>query len=248
MTDSNRSAFVTGANRGLGLEICRQLGQKGYTIFLGCRDIEKGKEATSKLMTLGITEVTPILLDATDSGSIAVAVEAISNTVNCLDVLVNNAGTFEEEWGTMPSALTVKEMRDTFDANFFGPFEIIREFFPLMCKSPAPRIVNISSDMGSLSNINNRESIVYGVMGPAYQSSKVAINALTTLFAKEVIDTNFKVNSASPGWCRTDMGTDDAPLSVAEGASTAVMLATLPDDGPTGEFFSSTRNGNEMEW
>ena len=104
------------------------LGQKGYTIFLGCRDIEKGKEATSKLMTLGITEVTPILLDVSDSGSIAVAVEAISNTVNCLDVLVNNAGTFEEEWGTMPSALTVKEMRDTFDANFFGPFEIIREF------------------------------------------------------------------------------------------------------------------------
>ena len=161
---------------------------------------------------------------------------------------MNNAGTFEEEWGTMPSALPVKEMRDTFDANFFGPFEIIREFFPLMLKSPAPRIVNISSDMGSLGNINNRESIVYGVMGPAYQSSKVAINALTTLFAKEVIDTNFKVNSASPGWCRTDMGTDDAPLSVAEGASTAVMLATLPDDGPTGEFFSSTRNGEGMEW
>ena len=104
MTDSNRSAFVTGANRGLGLEICRQLGQKGYKIFLGCRDIEKGQEATRNLMTLGISEVTPIQLDATDSGSIIMAVEAISNTVNCLDVLVNNAGTFEEEWGTMPSA------------------------------------------------------------------------------------------------------------------------------------------------
>lgn len=248
MTENNRSAFVTGANRGLGFEICRQLGGKGHKIFLGCRDIQKGQEACRKLSELGVADATPIQLDATDSDTIRLAVDTISQAVECLDVLVNNAGTFVEEWGTMPSALTVDEMRDTFDANFFGPFEIMREFFPIMLKSSAPRIVNIASDMGSLGNINNRDSIVYGVMGPAYQSSKVAINALTTLFAKEVIGSNFKVNSASPGWCRTDMGTDDAPLSVAEGASTAVRLATLPDDGPTGEFFSSTRGGDGMEW
>jgi len=248
MTDSNRSAFVTGANRGLGFEICRQLGEKGHQIFLGCRDLTNGQEAAKKLSSLGVTAVTAVRLDATDTETIKGAYDTVSSAVDSLDVLVNNAGTFEEEWGTMPSALTIKEMRDTFDANFFGPFEIIKAFFPLMLKSIAPRIVNISSDMGSLANINNRDSYVYGVMGPAYQSSKVAINALTTLFAKEVIDSNFKINSASPGWCRTDMGTDDAPLSVAEGASTAVRLATLPDDGPTGEFFSSTRNGDEMEW
>ena len=112
-----------------------------------------------------------------------------------------------------------------------------------MRKSAAPPIVNISSDMASLGNINNPQSVVYGVMGPAYQSSKVAINTLTVLFVKEFKDTNMKVNSASPGWCRTDMGTENAPLSVAEGADTAVWLATLPDDGPTGQFFSAMRRG-----
>lgn len=242
-----RTAFVTGANRGLGLEICRQLGLKGYTVFIGARAADRGSAAANTLHALGI-DARAVQIDVADSASIARAVASVAGQVGALDVLVNNGGTFVEAWGTMPSALSVDEMRRTFDTNFFGAFEVIREFMPLLRRSTAARIVNISSDMGSLANINNPASLVYDVMGPAYQSSKVAINALTTLFAKEFKDTNVKVNSASPGWCRTDMGTEDAPLSVAEGADTAVWLATLPDDGPTGQFFSSTRARGTMEW
>jgi NAD(P)-dependent dehydrogenase (short-subunit alcohol dehydrogenase family) len=247
MDGEKRVALVTGANRGLGFEICRQLAAKNHTVFLGCRDIDKGRVAADTLKSEGF-DVRPISIDASKSRTILEAVKVVQADFGCLDVLINNAGTFVEEWGTMPSLLKLSELKETFDTNFFGPFEIIREFVPLMLKSSAARIVNISSDMGSLANINNPDSHVYEVMGPAYQASKSAINALTVLFAKEFTGTNFKVNSASPGWCRTDMGTEDAPLSVAEGAQTPVMLATLPNDGPTGEFFSSTRAGAKMEW
>lgn len=245
--DERRIALVTGANRGLGLEIARQLGQRGYRVLVAARDAARGAAAAATLSGEGL-DAEALELDAADSSSIRAAAVAVADRFDVLDVLVNNAGTFVEEWGTVPSALTVAQMRETFDTNFFGPFEIIREFTPLLCKSAAARVVNIASDMGSLANINNPESHVYEVMGPAYQSSKVAINALTVLFAKEFRDTNIKVNSASPGWARTDMGTEDAPLSVAEGADTPVWLATLPEDGPSGGFFSATRQRGAMEW
>lgn len=245
--EERRIALVTGANRGLGLEIARQLGQRGYRVLVAARDAARGAAAAATLSGEGL-DAEALALDAADSSSIGAAAAAVADRFGVLDVLVNNAGTFVEEWGTMPSALTVAQMRETFDTNFFGPFEIIREFTPLLCKSAGARVVNIASDMGSLANINNPESHVYEVMGPAYQASKVAINALTVLFAKEFRDTNVKVNSASPGWARTDMGTDDAPLSVAEGADTPVWLATLPEDGPSGGFFSATRQRGAMEW
>ena len=247
MSSQRRTALVTGANRGLGFEICRQLGERGYTIFLGARDFARGTAAARQLAESGI-DARAVQLDVSDSVSIAGAVGAVGAQIAALDVLVNNAGAFIEAWGTMPSAVTLAEMRQTFDTNFFGTFEMIRAFLPLIQGSRAPRIVNIATDMGSLGNINNPQSPVYAVMGPAYQASKVALNALTALFAKEFKDTNMKVNSASPGWCRTDMGTQDAPLSVAEGADTPVWLATLPDDGPSGGFFSSTRRRGAMEW
>ncbi len=244
---NDRIALVTGANRGLGFEICRQLGSQGHTMIVASRDPDKGEAAAERLRAEGI-DAHAQQLDVADSASIAAAADAVAKQFSVLDVLVNNAGTFVEEWGTLPSAVTVAQMRETFDTNFFGPLEVLREFIPLMRKSKAGRVVNVSSDMGSLANINNPESIVYDVMGPAYQASKVAINALTTLFAKEFKDTNFKVNSSSPGWSRTDMGGEEAPLSPAEGADTAVWLATLPDDGPTGGFFSATRERGAMEW
>ncbi|MCZ6892862.1 MAG: SDR family oxidoreductase [Gammaproteobacteria bacterium] len=244
---NDRIALVTGANRGLGFEICRQLGGQGHTVIVASRDPDKGEAAAEKLRAEGI-DAHALQLDVADSASIVAATDTVAKQFGVLDVLVNNAGTFVEEWGTLPSAVTVAQMRETFDTNFFGPLEVLREFIPLMRKSKAGRVVNVSSDMGSLANINNPESIVYDVMGPAYQASKVAINALTTLFAKEFKDTNFKVNSSSPGWSRTDMGGEEAPLSPAEGADTAVWLATLPDDGPTGGFFSATRERGAMEW
>jgi NAD(P)-dependent dehydrogenase (short-subunit alcohol dehydrogenase family) len=242
-----RNALITGANRGLGLEIARQLGSRGHRVFIGSRQLELGVAAAATLREAGI-DARAVHLDAADSASIAAAVRTIGAQVEALDVLVNNAGTFVEAWGTQPSAVTMHEMRATFDTNFFGAFEILREFTPLLARSRAARIVNIGSDMGSLTHINNPESHVYAVVGPAYQASKIALNALTALFAKQFKDSPAKVNSASPGWCRTDMGGEGAPLSVAEGADTAVWLATLPDDGPTGQFFSATRQRGAMEW
>lgn len=242
-----RNALITGANRGLGFEIARQLGGLGHRVFIGSRQLELGVAAAATLREAGI-DARAVQIDAADSASIAAAVRTIAAQVEVLDVLVNNAGTFVEAWGTQPSAITVQEMRATFDTNFFGAFEILREFTPLLARSQAARIVNISSDMGSLTHINNPESHVYAVVGPAYQASKIALNALTALFAKQFKDSPAKVNSASPGWCRTDMGGEGAPLSVAEGAATAVWLATLPDDGPSGQFFSATRRRGTMEW
>lgn len=242
-----RNALITGANRGLGLEIARQLGALGHRVFIGSRQLEQGVAAAASLREAGI-DARAVQLDAADAASIAAAVRTIGAQVEVLDVLVNNAGTFVEAWGTQPSAVTMQEMRATFDTNFFGAFEVLREFTPLLARSRAARVVNISSDMGSLTHINNPESHVYAVVGPAYQASKIALNALTALFAKQFKDSPAKVNSASPGWCRTDMGGEGAPLSVAEGADTAVWLATLPDDGPTGQFFSATRTRGVMEW
>jgi NAD(P)-dependent dehydrogenase (short-subunit alcohol dehydrogenase family) len=153
-----------------------------------------------------------------------------------------------ESWGTLPGDITLEQMRATFEVNFFGLFEMTRACLPLLQKSEAGRIVNMSSDMASLGTIDDPESVVYEVWAPAYQASKSAVNALTVLFAKQLKQTNIKVNSASPGWARTAMGGDEAPLSAAEGADTAVWLATLPDDGPSGAFFSASRSRGAMEW
>ena len=244
---SKKIAFITGGARGLGFEIARQLGHKSYSVFIGVRNTDTAEEKVESLKGEGI-EASSIELDVGDETSIERAIKEINKKVSHLDAFVNNAGTFEEEWGTMPSDLSPKDLRRTFDVNFFGPFLLLRGVTPLIKKSDAGRIVNISSDMGSLEGINDPDSIVYNVMGPAYQASKVALNSLTALFAKELKDTPCKVNSASPGWCRTDMGTEDAPLSVEQGADTPVWLATLDKDGPTGKFFSSTRSRGAMEW
>lgn len=238
---------MTGGNRGLGYEICRQLGQLGYRVFLAARDADRGEAAAEQLRGLDV-DAYPVVLDVADAVSVEQAARSIADEISALDVLVNNAGTFEEEWGTPPSELSAQEIQQTFNTNVYGPLAVIQAFLPLLRHSPAARIVNISSDMGSLSNINNPESHVYSVVGPAYQASKAALNAITVLFAKELGPLGMKVNSASPGWCQTDMGTADAPLTVPEGAETPVWLATLPQDGPNGGFFSSSRKRGQMEW
>lgn len=245
--EGKKVALVTGAARGLGFEISRQLGEKGYVLYLGARDAEAGHRKAESLKEEGI-EAHVVELDVGSEESIEKALADVHEKVVHIDAFINNAGTFEEEWGTMPSELELKHLKRTFEVNFFGPFLLLKGLIPLIRKSVAGRIVNISSDMGSLEGINDPDSIVYNVMGPAYQASKVAINSLTALFAKELKDTPHKVNSASPGWCRTDMGTEDAPLSVAEGADTPVWLATLDSSGPTGKFFSATRGRGRMEW
>lgn len=242
-----KTALVTGANRGLGLEISRQLAQQGYEVFMGMRDTARGAAAVAVLQGKGL-KVHALQLDVADSDSIKRAVAELATRAPSLDALVNNAGVLLDGWSLPPSELPMAMLRESFETNFFGAFALLRECTPLLRCSDAPRVVNLVSDMSSLANINNPQSLVYGVLSPAYQSSKVALNAVTVLFAKEFMEEGIKVNSASPGWCRTDMGTDQAPLSVEEGADTAVWLATLPADGPTGQFFSSTRKRGAMEW
>lgn len=244
---AKRTALVSGANRGLGLEISRQLAHQGYRVFMGMRDPAGGQAALAALSAQGL-DVRCLPLNVADSASIRTAVAEISRATTALDALVNNAGVLLDGWSLPPSQLSTAMLRESFETNFFGAFELLRECVPLLRRSDAARVVNLVSDMSSLANINNPESLVYGAVSPAYQSSKVALSALTVLFAKEFMAEGIKVNSASPGWCRTDMGTDQAPLSVEEGADTPVWLATLPADGPTGQFFSSTRRRGEMAW
>jgi len=240
-------ALVTGANRGLGLEITRQLADKGFVVVMGSRDVAQGEVAARQLRDEG-ADVHVVALDVEDPASIAAAAQSVGERFDAIDVLVNNAGVLLESWGTLPSEVTLEELRSTFEVNFFGLFETTRACLPMLEKSAAGRIVNMSSDMASLGTMDDPESVVYEVWAPAYQASKSAVNALTVLFAKQLKQTNIKVNSASPGWSRTAMGGDEAPLSAAEGADTAVWLATLPEDGPNGKFFSSSRSRGAIEW
>jgi NAD(P)-dependent dehydrogenase (short-subunit alcohol dehydrogenase family) len=240
------TALITGANRGLGFEISRQLGERGYEIVLGCREPAKGEQARARLAEDGIA-ADVLVIDVGNPDSIAAACKNFSASHDRLDVLVNNAGILND-FGQRASELATDRLRECFETNFFGAFETTKQFLPLIRKSNSGRIVNMSSDLGSLQSMGDPESAQYGVFAAGYQASKCALNVLTILFAKELADTGIKVNSASPGLSRTDMGGPDAPLSVEQGAATAVWLATLDDDGPSGEFFSASLNGARHPW
>ncbi|GAA6621123.1 SDR family oxidoreductase [Scytonema sp. NUACC26] len=232
-------ALVTGANKGLGFEISRQLAKAGLTVLVGARDEIKGAEAAEKLQAQGL-DVQSIKLNVTDISSIATAAKNIEERFGKLDVLVNNAGIFHD-WGINPSDLDLKVFKETFETNVFGAFAVLQAMLPLIRKSNAGRIVNISSTLGSLTDTLDPNSHYFQFRGLAYQASKTALNEITVQFAKELTDTPIKVNSACPGWVQTDMGSADAPGTVEEGADTPVWLATLPEDGPTGSFFNSRK-------
>jgi NAD(P)-dependent dehydrogenase (short-subunit alcohol dehydrogenase family) len=239
-------ALITGAGRGLGFEIARQLGKRGVHVILGARDAGQGRTAVDELERKDITADT-VVMDVTDTDSIRSARHWIAANHDHLDILVNNAGILNDA-GVKAGELAFTDLRATFETNFFGVFATTQIFLPLLRQAPAGRIVNITSDLGSLAAMGDPAHRQYGVFAAGYQASKCALNALTLQFAKELADTPIKVNSASPGVCRTDMGGADAPLSVAEGAATAVWLATLEADGPTGGFFSSTLDGGAHPW
>ena len=221
-----RTALVTGANRGLGFEVCRQLGRQGYRVLLGARSVERGKVAAEKLRAEGL-DVQFHPLDVTDEGSIQKVAEFIRTDFGQLDVLVNNAGIFLDSKQQAEPAL--KRMRETMETNVYGPFRLCEIFAPLMKKNGYGRIVNVSSGMGQLSEMEGG--------WPSYRVSKTALNAVTRIFSADYAGAGVLVNSACPGWVRTDMGGAEAELTVEQGADTLVWLATLPDNGPTGGFF-----------
>jgi NAD(P)-dependent dehydrogenase (short-subunit alcohol dehydrogenase family) len=234
MTDA-RVALVTGGNRGLGLEIVRQLAQKGLKTVLASRDAVKGRTAAEQLAGAGV-QTAIVALDVNDQASIDTAVAEIVRLNGRLDVLVNNAGiSLDGSRATVAGVLEVSPdiARQTYETNVLGPMRLIQAVAPHMRAQRYGRIVNVSSRMGQLSGM--------GARSPGYRMSKAAVNALTLVAAAELGSDRIKVNAMHPGWVRTDMGGSSAPVSVQDGADTAVWLATLPDDGPTGQFFEKRK-------
>ena len=227
----NKVALISGANKGLGFEIARLLGQQGVTVVLGARDNAKAEEAAKKLKAEGI-DAHPVKLDVTREADVAGLTAFFESKFGRLDILVNNAGVMLDFGG-----VTRDTFRQTYETNVIAPYFITQALLPLLKAGPAGRIVNHSSIMGSMTVIGDPNRITPEWALPAYCSSKAALNMLTVTTARTLEGTNVKVNSAHPGWVKTDMGSDQAPMEVVDGAKTAVALALLPDDGPTGGFF-----------
>lgn len=226
-----RLAVVTGGNRGIGLEICRQLAGLDIQVVLTARSNEKGNLAVEKLREEGLS-VLSHQLDVTNQNSVRKLVKYLADEHGRLDILVNNAGIYIDR-GMRVTELDLALVRQTMETNFYGPLRLCQMLVPLMERHRYGRIVNISSQLGSLKNM--------GGYSLAYKTSKTALNTLTRVLASEQQGTNVLVNTVNPGWVKTDMGGSHAPRSLAEGAETAVWLATLPDDGPTGGFFLDKR-------
>ena len=246
MAKEKKVAFVTGANRGIGLETARQLGKQGVTVVIGSRDAAKGKDVAEKLRSEG-ADVEAIRFDITRPGDYREAYKYFDQKFCKLDILVNNAGIAKEPFGAPNNASSVSGavLRETFDTNVFGTIELTQVLLPLIKKAPEGRIVNLSSILGSLTLHADPNSPIYGSKALAYDASKAALNAFTVHLAAELRDTKIKVNSAHPGWVKTDMGTDAAPMEIPEGAKTSVQLALLPADGPTGGYFHM---GEALPW
>lgn len=227
MTD-NRVALVSGGNRGIGLEICRQLADKGYTVILGSRDETQGREAAEKLDG----DVHARQLDISDEESVKRLAESIEEEFGRLDVLVNNAG-ISNDHGQSGVEADLDRVREALEANLFGAWRLSEAAIPLMRRNGYGRIVNISSGLGALEDMGGGQ--------PGYRISKTSLNALTRILSSELRGTGILVNSVCPGWVQTDMGGSSASRTVEEGADTPVWAATLQDNGPTGGFFRDRR-------
>lgn len=231
-----RIAIVTGGNRGIGLEICRQLAQReGITVLLTARNAAAGQRAAASLQGSG-RYVTFHLLDVSEQLSVRRLVKFVADQFGRADILVNNAAVYPDR-GLTVQEIDIGLVRQTMETNFYGPLRLAQHLAPLMRRHGYGRIVNVSSSMGSLSNMRGH------ALG--YRTSKVALNALTRVLAAELQGANVLVNSVDPGWVRSDMGGPRAERSLSQGAETAVWLATLPDDGPSGGFF---RDRQPVPW
>jgi len=237
-------ALITGANKGIGLETARQLGQQNITVLLGARDPAKGKRAADDLRKEGIA-ARAVEIDVSNSASIRKAAEQIEHEFGRLDILINNAGVMFDDEGKKVSEQSMAEWRQTFETNVFGLIETTQTFLPLLRKSEAGRIVNLSSILGSIHFHATPGSPTYDHKVPAYNVSKSAVNAYTVQLAYELKDTKIKVNAAHPGWVKTEMGGAGATMELPDGAKTSVMLATIGPDGPNGTF---THMGETLPW
>ena len=251
MTDDKPIALVTGANRGLGLETSRQLGKRGVKVLIGARDLAKGDLAVETLRNEGI-DAEAIQLDVSDAASITAAIAAISKDYPRLDILVNNAAVLNDI-GQQPSSVSEETLRQNLDVNFIGPYLLTTGLAKLLKAAPAGRVLNMGTQVGSFGNLSDPESPIKDDICPAYQSSKIALNSITALFAKEFESTNVKINSVCPGWVMTDMGHEDLPdygdavkpLSPSEAVEKILFLLDFGADVPSGGFFS---HGELVPW
>ena len=246
---SQKVAFITGGNRGLGFQTALDLKDAGVKVVIGSRDLAQGEQAVAKLRAAGV-DADVLHFDITKPADCKAAYDYFNSRYGRLDILVNNAGI---AGGAFPAAgpahsaaeVPLDLLRRVFDTNFFAQVALTNALLPLLKKSPAGRIVNLSSILGSLTLHTDPQSPIFNAKSFAYDASKTALNAFTVHLAHELRDTHIKVNSAHPGWVKTAMGGADAPMELSEGGKTSAALATLPDDGPTGGYFHM---GQPLPW
>ena len=239
-------AFITGANRGIGFETSKKLAETGVQVILGSRDLNKGTEAVEKLNALGL-EVDLTQYDAFDLKAPQKVFDYISEKYKKLDILINNAGVLltGDLFVTNSSTVSDKDIKDTFQTNLFSVISLTQKLLPLIKKSDAGRIVNVSTILSSLTLHSAKDSPISPAKEFAYNASKTALNAFTIHLANELKDTNIKVNSGHPGWVKTELGGPKAPVEVEDSYKTSLRLATLNDDGPTGGLF---HEDDEIPW
>ncbi|MFF1870109.1 SDR family oxidoreductase [Streptomyces sp. CB03911] len=233
-----KTALVTGANKGIGYEIAAGLGGLGYRVGVGARDATRREAAVGKLRAAGV-DAFGVPLDVTDDRSVTAAAELIERLTGRLDALVNNAGIPGEMgpgWLQEPTTLDLEVVRTVVDTNVLGVVRVTNAMLPLLRRSASPRIVNVSSSVGSLTRQADPDTEIGPVMA-AYAPSKSFLNALTLQYARQFADTNILINAACPGLVATDFTGFHGPRTPAQGAATPIRLATLPDGGPTGSFF-----------
>ncbi|WP_371407767.1 SDR family oxidoreductase [Kribbella sp. NBC_00662] len=232
--NTNRIALVTGANKGIGKEIARQLGRAGFTVLVGSRDVERGELAVKELVAEGLDAV-GIQLEVTDEASVRAAAERVDAAYGRLDVLINNAAIIPEGDDAV-SRIGAGVLREAFETNVLGLVRVTQAFLPLLAEDA--RIVNLSTSLASFEQVGDPESRMSTVLTLGYNSSKAAVNMVTVMLANELRGTGVLVNGADPGNCATDMGGWSAARTPAQGAAVAVRLATLGADGPTGQVYA----------
>jgi NAD(P)-dependent dehydrogenase (short-subunit alcohol dehydrogenase family) len=232
-----KKALITGANRSIGYEAARQLLKLGYHVYIGSRSLEKGQEAVAKLKEEGLAEAEALQLDVTSEGSVKAAAAAVAAKADSLDVLINNAG-ISGGFPQTASGVATSVIEDVFATNFFGVARVTRAFLDLLRKSDQPRIVNVTSGLGSLTLHTDPTWKYYPVKGAAYNTSKAALNMYTITLAYELRDTAFKVNAVDPGYTATEFNHFSGPGSIEDAAARLVKCATIDAGGPSGAFFS----------
>lgn len=240
MNTEKKIALVTGGNKGIGREISRNLSEAGCTVLVGARNRERGQEAVRQLEQSGLSDVHFIEIDVTRQETVTACAQAIEERYGRLDTLINNAGINLPGDG-LPGSADLNAVQKVFDTNFFGALRVAQAMLPLLRKSPAGRIVNISSGLGSITFNSDPSWPGYNTKFIGYNASKAALNMLTVHLAYELRDTNIKVNSANPGYTKTDLNNNQGTQPVEIGAIEATRLALLDNNGPTGG--SSSKDG-----